>query len=309
MSDEEDHVEVVLDEPKIEKKDEPEVEIVEEKSEKAPEIEKTPVIEPEEGIQELKRRLEAEKQARLDAERQAYQSNLRAERAHSDAKDANYQLVVNAIDTLKDRSEALKAAYKEATIVGDTDKTAELIDAMAVNSQQLAELKRGEKAMKEAMKEAEEAAQRQPVRPVAPPPGDVIEQMAQNTSPRSASWLRENKSNLSTEREIRRMFRAHEDAVDEGLATDTDEYFAFIEGRLGLRKRAEPEPEPVSEAAAPAPKRAPQPPPAPVSRSNQRSNVVRLTREQADTAQMLGMTENEYAKHMVALQKEGKIGR
>jgi len=307
MSEEEDHVEVVLDEPKLEKKDEPEVEIVEEKAEAAPEIEKTSIIEPEEGIQELKRRLEAEKQARIEAEKQAYQSNLRAERANNDVKDANYQLVVNAIETLKDRSDALKAAYKEATIVGDADKTAELIDAITVNSQQLAELKRGETAMKQAMKEAEEAAQRQPVRPVPPTPADAIEQMAQNTSPRSAAWLRENKSNLSSEREIRRMFRAHEDAIDEGITTDTDEYFAFVESRLGLRKREAPEP--ASEAAAPAPKRAPQPPPAPVSRSNQRSNVVRLTREQADTAQMLGMTENEYAKHMVALQKEGKIGR
>jgi phage I-like protein len=35
---------------------------------------------------------------------------------------------------------------------------------------------------------------------------------------------------------------------------------------------------------------------------------VRLTREQADTARMLGMTEQEYAKNMLALQKEGKLG-
>lgn len=304
MSEEEDHVEVVLDEPKVEKKDEPEVEIIEEKAEAAPEIEKTPIIEPEEGIQELKRRLESEKQARLEAEKQAYQSNLRAERANNDAKDANYQLVVNAIETLKDRAETLKAAYKEASVVGDADKAAELIDAMTVNSQQLSELKRGEAAMKQAMKEAEEAAQRQPIRPVPPTPADAIEQMAQNTSPRSAAWLRENKAHLSTEREIRRMFRAHEDAVDEGIATDTDEYFAFVEGRLGLRKREVAEP--VAEAP-PAPKRAPQPPPAPVSRSNQRSNVVRLTREQAEMAQVLGMSDGEYAKHMLALKKEGKI--
>jgi len=44
-----------------------------------------------------------------------------------------------------------------------------------------------------------------------------------------------------------------------------------------------------------------------VSRSPQRSNVVRLTKDQAEMASMLGMTDKEYAKHMLDLRKEGKI--
>jgi len=93
--------------------------------------------------------------------------------------------------------------------------------------------------------------------------------------------------------------------VDDGLKTDSDEYFSFIESRLGLNKQVEEDV--MSEAAAPAPRRAPQPPPAPVSRSPQRSNVVRLTKDQAEMASMLGMTDKEYAKHMLDLRKEGKI--
>jgi hypothetical protein len=34
---------------------------------------------------------------------------------------------------------------------------------------------------------------------------------------------------------------------------------------------------------------------------------VRLTREQAEMAEMMGMTPQEYAKNMLLLQKEGKM--
>jgi len=304
MSDEQDHVEVELDKPEETKKDEPEIEIIDEKAEKEPEIEKAPIIEPQEGIQELKKRLEAEKAARIDAEKRAREANFHADRARDNAKDANYQLVVNALETVKERSDALKAAHKEAMSVGDYDKVAELQEAMSINAYQMNELKRGERALKEQMQAEEEAAKRQPPRQTELP-GDIIEQMAQTVSPKSASWLLKNKEHLSGEREIRKMFRAHEDAVDDGLKTDSDEYFSFIESRLGLNKQVEEDV--MSEAAAPAPRRAPQPPPAPVSRSPQRSNVVRLTKDQAEMASMLGMTDKEYAKHMLDLRKEGKI--
>ncbi len=304
MSDEQDHVEVELDKPEETKKDEPEIEIIDEKAAKEPEIEKAPIIEPQEGIQELKKRLEAEKAARIDAEKRAREANFHADRARDNAKDANYQLVVNALETVKERSDALKAAHKEAMSVGDYDKVAELQEAMSINAYQMNELKRGERALKEQMQAEEEAAKRQPPRQTELP-GDIIEQMAQTVSPKSASWLLKHKEHLSGEREIRKMFRAHEDAVDDGLKTDSDEYFSFIESRLGLNKQVEEDV--MSEAAAPAPRRAPQPPPAPVSRSPQRSNVVRLTKDQAEMASMLGMTDKEYAKHMLDLRKEGKI--
>jgi hypothetical protein len=213
-------------------------------------------------------------------------------------------MVVNAIETVKGRGEALKTAYAEAMNVGDFTKAAEIQEAVAVNSSQLADLKRGEKAMKEQLEEAKEAAK---VRPVDPPRGDAIEQIASQVSQRSADWIRANREILPDERAIRRMFRAHEDAIDEGVAPDSDDYFRFIEGRLGKRQEPVRPPEaPLSEAAAP--KKSVPPPAAPVTRSTPRQGVVRLTREQADTARMLGMTEAEYAKNMVALQREGKIG-
>ena len=53
------------------------------------------------------------------------------------------------------------------------------------------------------------------------------------------------------------------------------------------------------------------PPAAPVSRSGNGTgsspNVVRLTSAEREIASMMGMTDKEYAKNKVALQKEGKL--
>lgn len=304
MSDEKEHVDVELEEPKnddelkVEVKDEPEP------KKKAEKVEKPEEIPPEEGIQELKKRLEYEKQARIDAERRAQQANHQVNKAYQEVKDSNYQLVTNAIETVKSRSEMLKNAYRESMSVSDFDKAAELQQAMIENDRQLSELKRGKKALKEQMKEAEA----QNVQPVQPPLADPVDQMAQAVSPTSARWLRDNRDALRDERTIRKMFRAHEDAVDEGIEPDTPEYFGFIEGRIGIRKENIEADDPLSSASAPAPRKSVSPPAAPVSRGNgTRPGTVRLTREQADTAKMLGMTDQEYAKAMLALREEGKL--
>lgn len=301
MSDEQEHIEIELEEPKkddelkVEVKDDPKPEKKEAKSEE---------IAPEEGIQELKKRLEYEKQARIDAERRAQQANNQISKAYQEVKDTNYQLVTNAIETVKSRAEMLKNAYRESMSVSDFDKAADIQQAMIENDRQLSDLKRGEKALKEQIDES--AAQK--VKPVASPAADPIEQMAQAVSATSAKWLRDNKDALRDERSIRKMFRAHEDAIDEGIQPDTPEYFGFIEGRIGIRKQHEDAEEPLSAASAPAPRKSVSPPAAPVSRGNgTRPGVVRLTREQAETAKMMGMTEQEYAKNMLALREEGKL--
>lgn len=287
MSDEDNGVEVVLSDEKTQEKDTPEVEIV-----------KDGEISPEEGILDLKKNLEREKQARIEAERRAQEAYQQAQKAHVDKNESDYQLVVNAIETMKSNSEQLKAAYAEAMSAQDFGRAAELQEAMSENAHKLSELKRGERAMKEA-KEA------------PPPQGDIIDQLASRVSPRSAEWIRGSREHLKGEREIRKMFRAHEDAVDDGLTPDSDEYFQYIEQRLGIRKNAD-EAETRTSAESPmsaaATKRAVQPSPAPVSRGSSRPNVMRLSAAEAETASALGMSPEEYAKNKALLQKEGRYG-
>lgn len=313
MSDEPEHIDVVLDEPEKDNKDAPEVEIVDEQEEKPVQKAEKPEVSPDDGISELKRSLEREKQARAEAERRAREAQNQANQANIDKNDSQYQLVVNAIETVKERAEALKTAYAEAMSVGDYTKAAEVQNAMTINATQLEKLKDGKKAMKKLMKDSEEG-QAQPVKPVAAP-SDVIEQIAAGATPKSAEWLRSSKEFLRGEREIRKMFRAHEDAIDDGIAPDSDEYFEYIDNRLGIRRKAEaaheePAESPLSAASAPAPKRSVSPPPAPVSRgTGPRPNTMRLTKMEAETAAALGMSPEDYARNKALLQKEGRYGQ
>lgn len=307
MSDEQEHIDVVLEEPKTAEKEEPKVEIVDETEEKVTQKAEKQEVTPDEGISELKKSLEREKQARLEAERRAREAHTQAQQANLDKNDSQYQLVVNAIETVKERAEALKTAYAESMSAGDYAKAAEIQNAMTINATQLEKLKDGKKAMKKQMKETEA----QPIKPVAPPV-DLVEQLASSVTPRSAEWLRSSKDYLRNERDIRKMFRAHEDAIDDGIPPDTDEYFEFIENRLGMRRKEEAEEQiesPLSSAASQAPKRSVAPPPAPVSRGNApRPNTMRLSKLEADTAAALGMSPEEYAKNKALLQKEGRYG-
>lgn len=306
MSDDANDLEVVLDEPNKGDENETKVEIVDEEPEKHKKKAEKSEVSPEEGISELKKNLEREKQARLEAERRAQEAFQHAQKAKVEKTDSDYQLVVNAIETVKGRKEQLKAAYAEAMSVQDFARAAEVQSALNLNEQQLADLKRGEKAMKE----QKENAEKQSHAPV--PQGDMIDQLASQVTPRSAEWLRNTRDHLRTERDIRKMFRAHEDAVDDGVTPDSDEYFQYIEQRLGIRKNMD-ESESGSSAESPmsaaaAPKRSVSPPAAPVSRGGSRPNVMRLTAAEAETAKSLGMTPEEYAKNKATLIKEGRYG-
>lgn len=308
MSEDNENIDVVVENDKKEEKNEPKIEVVDE----APKVEaKKGDIEPEEGIQNLKKRLEMEKRAREDAERRAVEAHIHAQKAQGDTVEAQYQLVQNAIETIKSRSDTLKVAFRDAYNVGDTDKMAEIQEAIAINTNQLEKLKDGEKAIKKQIKSAEEGSRQIHH-------GSAVDQLIANVapeSPRSAAWLNESRDYLRDERSIRKMFRAHEDAIDDGIKPDTDEYFEFIETRMGINRQQyrdvaneEAIDNPLSSASQATHKRSVSPPPAPVSRGNgQRANVIRLTRDQADMAKMMGMSESDYAKNMLALQKEGKL--
>lgn len=306
MADEE-TIEVPLDDaPKAEKQADDEIKVEVQDDAPAPKTTRGSKadgaeIAPDEGIERLKRQFEAERRRAAEAELRAAQAEHAAQRAHVHSQGSDYQMVVTAIETVKGRSDMLKSAYSSAMAAGDYDKAAEIQEALAVNAHQLSELTSGEREMRAKLEEVA----RQPVQPMPRSAEPIAEQLARSVSPRSAEWLRANSDIINNERAVKRMFSAHEDAVEDGLEPDSDEYFAFIESRMNIRRR---EADTSSREEARAPRRQAPPPPAPVSRGGQRPNVVRLTRAEAEAAKMFGMTEAEYAKNKVALQREGKIG-
>ncbi len=296
--------------PKLVRKpaDEP-VTVITEDDEPAPVATATPVITVDEGIEKLKAQLAAEKAAREAAERRARDAAESEVRARTENQDTRLTLVTQAITQVKQTNDMLKAQYVEALTVQDFAKVADLQIEMASNAAKLQDLERGKIALEKAPK------------PTPTLPDDPVEKMAAQCTPRSAQWVRAHPEFALDPKKNRRMLAAHYDAIEDGIAPDTPEYFAAIENTLGLRAesaptlRAEPTTDTaLSGAAAPAAQsksRQIAPAAAPVSRngtgngSSPRS--VRLSSAEREMAKNMGMSDEEYARNKLALQREGQL--
>lgn len=296
--DDKDQIELILEDR--EPAEEP---VVVQKAEEKPAEEAS---DPKIAIAELNRKL---KEANLRAQqaekaaREQYESSLAA---RAEVEDTNLHLVNNAIETVKRENEILKANLRDAMASGDYDKVAEAQEAISMNAAKLLQLENGREAMKN--------QPRQPIQPM-PRTQDPVEQVKASLSPRSAAWVDEHPEYVRDPRLFRKMVAAHELAVSDGIEPDSDEYFASVEKTLGLQRRIEAETDEsaLSGASQVTQRRSAQPAPAaaPPSRSGtgggSRPNVVRLTAAEREMAEMMGMSEKDYARNKLALQREGKL--
>jgi chromosome segregation ATPase len=256
----------------------------------------------EEGIQELKKKLEAEQNARAEAEKRAQEMQQQAHRAQTEVQDSNLQLIHSAMEAVKRNADALKQHYAAALQAGAFDKAAEIQEQMGINSAKLLQLENGRAALEDKLKNAPQTL-------------DPVEQVASQLSPRSAQWVRNHPQCITDKRLYQKMVGAHNIAVADGFIPDTDDYFEFIEQQIGFKKPPARETEvqvdePMSAASAPAQRRN-APPAAPSSRAasgtSGSKNVVRLSADEREVAQIMGMTPEEYAKNKLALKREGKL--
>jgi hypothetical protein len=257
------------------------------------------VISAEDGVEELRRRLDIERKGREEAEYRAQQATSQVQQARSEVDSSNLQLVRTAIDTMKREGDILKENYKQAMAAGDFDSAAEYQEAMADARAKLLQLENGMSAM--------EAQLKQPPRPVQH--ADPVELMASQLSAPSAAWVRAHPEYARTPRLTQKMIAAHNLVTADGIASDTPEYFASVEKILGISAPVEQE-SAMSSASAPAQRRS-APAAAPVSRTGTatgtRPNIVRLSAEEREMASMMGMSPEDYARNKVALKREGKL--
>jgi hypothetical protein len=258
---------------------------------------------PQSAIEKLQKKLKKERELRKNAEHQAQIATYEAQKASYQVEDSNLTLVTNAIDTLRRDNEYLKAAYKESMSVGDYDRAAEIQEVMSGNSAKLLQLENGKNMM--------ESKPRQPPQFEA----DPVERMASSLSPRSARWIRNNPQFATDPRLTQKMVAAHNLAMADGYKADSDDYFEFVEDILKVRAKNDDHDDQedesaLSEASMAKSRRTP-PVAAPVSRSGQapgtRPNVVRLTSEEREIARFNKMSDQEYARYKMQLQKEGKL--
>lgn len=275
----------------------------------APEV-KPAIIKPEEGLAELKAKLEASERGRQDAERRANEASSVAVRAQTNAQDSELNLVTNALAMVKQDTENLKAEY--AAVMQDSNfvRAAEIQAEMASNAAKMLKLEDGKSAMEARPKP--QAPQQQQVDPAEA----LARQLETNGSPKSARWIRDHPEWGRDDASWNAVIGAHNIAQRKGIAVDTDAYFDSIEKTLEIKLPGETKLEPEvdgedpTEQAAQVVQRRTAPPAAPVTRSGDGAGgktIVRLTADQREAAAASGLTDREYAENLVALKKEGAI--
>jgi len=284
-----------------------------------PEPAKPPKAElsPTEGIAKLQKQLDEERQARIAAENRAHEASQGEVAARTDVQKTQLDLVTSAIERVTAANDTLENEYATAMAAQDFKAAAKVQRQMSDNSAKLAQLEAGKSALEKAPKPTPRAAT------------DPVEQFASTLSPKSAAWLRAHPDCATDTRKNGRMIRAHWDALDDGIKADTDEYFKFIENRLNIGPIiAQPPAEnhghsdvedPMASGAQPVNGGRQAAPAAPVSRSSSgngggsRPNTVTLTPSQREIAYASfpeldpKKAEIEYARHVMALKKEGKL--
>lgn len=295
MSGDDEQIEFKLDDaPPVEvsKGDEPEIEIVDDP---VAVDAKVPEKDVDKAFKKLNKKLEEERKARMDAEAMARQATEHARLAQNEASDSNLHLVNGAIESVRRDQEILKANLRDAMSIGDYDKAAELQEQMAGNITNLRQLERGFEEMK----------QQPRMQPQAQAPSELtVDTLIDRVTPRSAEWLQRNRNALPDARSIRVMARAHEDAIDYGIAPESDAYFQFVENRMGITstRRSIPEVDNVMSDASSSKQRRSTPPSAPVSRQpidspNHRPGVITLTAAEVEAAKISGITPQEYYRN------------
>lgn len=290
-------------EPEIEVKTAPE-------PEKAPKKTETQVLTLDEGLERLKKQVEAERAARIAAENRARAASEAEARAQTRVQSTELDVVKGGIANLTAANDGLEEKYAAALAAQDYAAAAKAQREMSANEAKIAELSRAQANM-------ERAPKPQPRRTS----DDPVERVTANMSEKSAAWIRAHPEYARSQAKFNKMLAAHYEAEEEGFVLESPEYFAVVEEKLGVSPQRQNaltvDADATADAAKPStsrPSRQTAPPSAPVSRSGNgtgatRRNVVTLTAEQVEIAKMMQMTPEEYAKQVVALENEGKISR
>lgn len=259
------------------------------------------VTKPEDGIAALQKQLADSKAEAAASAARAVQADQAVVAAKTEVHQTNQQLVENAIASAKQVIEATEAQIADAYAAQDFTAVAKLQTVIARKAAEQLTLENGLAQMKAAPKP-------QPTQTL-----DPVEAFASSLTAPAAAWIRARPEYVRDPRLNAQLIAAHNLAVARGARLDSPEYFAQVEGSLGITAPvtgAEVIPA-LSETATVAGGRTSTstPPPAIPARNNgPAARTVRLTADQVEAARDSGMTPQEYARELERLRSEGRIG-
>ena len=217
---------------------------------------------PQDGIEDLKRQLaestEREKAARDDAanarrvadeesrrrneaERIAQQNHGVATSATAEAREREYESIINAETAVTSRLQTLKDQYVKANTDGDFSTAADIQISIGRESAKLERLVDGRVAIEEQRKATPAPSQQQPVRETQDQfngrswSAQEYENVMRTYTPTTAAWLRNNPRYASDVSFRRQVQSAHGLLTARGIAPDTNDYFKGVEELIGAR--------------------------------------------------------------------------
>lgn len=260
-----------------------------------------------EGAAELRRQRDLANSRAEAATRAAAAERDRAIYAERNANAIGATMIDESIKAwANDRSQAT-AALETAMSQGDYKTAAGLQARISDSAVALADLQR--------QKQQVEFQSSQPRRETAVPQPEVLSSQLDGITKvllrdgfqKSAEWLKSHPDLAADQRGVKRLGAAHDYAVDiKGLVPETPAYFEMMERELGITK-ADPEPEEAptrrTERAAPT-RAAPTTSSAPTLSGRSQRIAVTLSPSQRETAEIMGMTDEEYAKSLLAAERD-----
>lgn len=270
----------------------------------------------------LLKQLEDMKASEAAARRAAEQAAAERDAAIKAANDRNAELHntrTNLTDTRLDAvnaaltaanaaAEAAQRDIAHAESIGDVEAKAEAYRKLARAEANISRLEDG----KAALEEEKKTAPREPQRMEQPSDG------LDNTDlpARAKAWLRANPEYLRDPRKNAKIQALHWDILDEGHDAFSKDYFESLETHLGMREPPRRKEQIVNDEDDEDEQRDERTiVSAPVSRkSTPGSSVqtdprkIKLTPAEAEAARMAGVTEQEYAKNKIRLDKLKKEG-
>lgn len=279
----------------------------------------------EEQLAEVKATLDQERTARFEAEARARAAGGRVAQSEEDLRKSHISTMGSAIEVLTQQREGLKANYAAAMAAGDFDKAAEINDASLEVISKINEIAKG-KMIAETTQPAKPAAT--DTRPPPPANASALDKTLHewNLKPRSEAWVRAHPEYASDPDMTMRMIGAHNIAISKKLEPESDRYFKFIERYLEMAAKDEDgavvsngdatggkgadvvvsDAGKATQTRQGATERDVQPPPAPASRGGTNTRTVRLTPEQQDAAKISGLSNEEYARNLLAEKERNK---
>jgi hypothetical protein len=253
-------------------------------------------------LAEKQREADEAKRLRAQAEAYAREKDVEVKQLSVHAQDNQHTAFINAIASFERDAEMLENEYANRLANGDYQAAAKIQRQMAQVEGRLSQLQQG----KEALEVRLEEARREPVRQTQPEytyqQRDPVEESLSKLTPSSRAWVQNHPEVLSDAESNARMTAAHHSAIKNNIRPDSSEYFAHLDREMGYAKRQTNTRQQKVVTAAP------------VSRGgtvNYQSGgqvAVTLTPEQrAYAAEVLGVTDEEYADGMLYYANKGKL--